>query len=297
MRVAQKLLTLACVACTTLTLNSCSAEKAMTTPKQIDITIGESFKGFETRYPSVKISGQNLKEFGFMKFYEMDWNPKNASSITIKSPETVAHFSDVIHLFITEDSVYTEKGITSFDFQAGISSEDWISHEEARIKFHEILQRLVKNGWEYAADYYSPRLTQKEGFRYKKNEKKYFYLDPSYILTADEWKDLHRRGASSQNYWTLHYKNKLFMQIKLGITNHKKDSKLGVYLMFIEVVNAERQAMLHFEGEDKKHWKSKWKEMLAEAKQERAKAEEAAKAKGYTIDETYQDFMINPDDY
>ena len=273
--------------------------KTMKKPTQIEITLGESFEGFVKKYPTIKTKKQDTGKWGYLKWYTFNWSTKNPANLVFKNNGNQININDAIYLSILEDSDYVKDGIIELKIQAGITADDWISHDEARLKFHEILQGFLDKGWRRAASLGRPRISRKDAMRYKKDEKDYFYLDPFYLPTLDEWKSLDRGGLMSSNLWVLRYKNKAFMTINVGITDHKTDPNKGAYLLFIEIVNDENEAKKYFSPDtddrmNKRDWKGLWEERLEEFKATRQKEEIKAIQKGYRIDIHYLDYFIPP---
>lgn len=136
---------------------------------------------------------------------------------------------------------------------------------------------------------------------YKLNQNRYYRMDPAYLPTLEEWRAL-KQGDTATNYWALHIDNKAFMTIQVGFEDHKTDPKLGSYLLFINILNGEMEARRYFSPDDedrmnKRNWKEHWQERLEMARKSRKEKEAVAMAQGYRIDESYQDYVVNPADY
>lgn len=273
-------------------------ENIMQKPSQVSITLGDSFDGFIERYPSVKKKHQDTKQWGFLNWYQFNWPTKKAARIFFKAKHYKISIAEVIYLSLLEDSDFTKEGIIEISLQAGLSADDWIDHDAARSRFYAILQDFMDNGWQYALGYSAPRLTGKESVRYKLNEESFHYLDPGYFPTLNEWKAL-EQGAAASNYWVLHDHNNAFMEIRLGIQNHKTDPDKAAYLMFIEINNDQNEAKKYFSSDTslpvhRGNWNEHWLERLEKAANTRQKRELAAIQKGYSIDLHYLDFYIRP---
>ena len=177
-----------------------------------------------------------------------------------------------------------------------------MTYEEARVKFYTFLQKLLKQGWERALVYDDPRISGRNAMHYKLTEEDMYYLDPSYEPTLEEWKKLETGGMSSSNFWVLHYKSKVFLEINLGVVPHKTDPELASYLMFITIRDGEEEAMRYMKPTDKPKWKELWEERLKRAFEKRTKKESQLKAKGkigYVIELQLgeHNFLKLPEDY
>ncbi|MEM6406045.1 MAG: hypothetical protein AAF669_05590 [Pseudomonadota bacterium] len=269
--------------------------------RHLHIHLGESFADFVHRNPVEreykKPSGSNIM------FYKYRWRlnpPASPASVTFHYGHNDIIVHNLIYMRVLEDR-RDDSGIGDIYLQAGITPDGWMPHTEARIQFHAFLQYLLAKGWRYAQGYEAPRLSGAQAMRYKLNEEPYFYLDPAYLPTRQEWRAL-RQGSSATNYWNLHIDNKAFMRIQVGFEDHKTDLELGSYILFIYLLNGEQQARRYFSPDDehrmnKRNWQIHWEERLQMARKTRAEREKTAIMEGYKIDESYQDYAINPADY
>jgi len=256
--------------------------------EEIKLEFGMTFEEFRKMYPNVPTRSGNT-------FYEKRWKTKNPSTIFFKYDETkILELPYTIRLYFSAFEHEREKGLSEFQTQTGITQADLLPYEEARVMFHSFLQRLLKEGWKRALSPYDPRITGRHAMHYKLTEDKRYYQDPEYEPTLEEWKKLEKGGFTSPNYWVLHYKNKIFLEIKLGVVPNKTDATLASYLMFITIRDGEEEAMRYFDGDEKPKWKSLWHEVKEEAMTERQKTETKLKTKGYTMDESYEDYVIDP---
>ena len=256
--------------------------------EEIKLEFGMTFEEFRKMYPNVPTRSGNT-------FYEKRWKTKNPSTIFFKYDETkILELPYTIRLYFSAFEHEREKGLSEFQTQTGITQADLLPYEEARVMFHSFLQRLLKEGWKRALNYYNPRISGRHAMHYKLTEDDMYYQDPEYEPTLEEWKKLETGGMGSSNYWVLHYKNKIFLEINLGVTAHKTDPNLASYLMFITIRDAEEEAMVHLVGDDKLKWKEKFPEMTTIQLNDRQKTETKLKTKGYTMDESYEDYVIDP---
>lgn len=232
----------------------------MEKPNHIEITLGESFTEFIKRYPSVKTSGQNFKEYGWMKWHKFYWSLNNPGQVSLKINNQKTIIQKVSYLSLTEDSDDVKSGVHDLHLQTSITSDTWLEDDEARLKFHNILTHLLANGWSYYLNLSDPHITSKESIRYKLNEEAFHYMDPHYLPTLTEWKILKK---DSPNFWTLHYNSKIFMEIDLDTRQHKTDVHKTAYLVNIKIHNATEEAKRYFASDtslpiSRKNWHKHW---------------------------------------
>ena len=265
--------------------------------EEIRVKLGMPFEEFE------KIKGMRKKhsptgKWGYLNFYEKHWSTKNPATIlfeldnnkTLKLPYT-------IRFDTFADSNMVNKGVCEIELQTGITKADLMTYEEARVKFYAFLQDLLKQGWKRALRYSQPRISDRQAMHYKLTENNMYYLDPSYEPTLEEWKKLETGGMSRSNYWVLHYKSKVFLSINLGVVPHKTDPTLASYLMFITIRDGEEEGMSYTKEREESKWKETQVDDVKRYLNYRKEAETKVKAKGYTIDESYEDYVIDPKEY
>jgi len=265
--------------------------------EEVKLSIGGSFKDFYANYPKAKIKRVGDDKWGYTTFYTLRWSSNKPANLTISYKDMNLSLENTIYMMLTEESEDTQKGLKTFQLQTGITQADLMTYEEARVKFYAFLQKLLKQGWKRALVYDDPRISGRHAMHYKLTEEDMYYQDPTYEPTLEEWKKLETGGMSSSNFWVLHYKSKVFLEINLGVVPHKTDPELASYLMFITMRDGEEEAMGYMKPTDKPKWKELWEERLEKASKNRIKAEDKVKTKGYSIDESYEDYVIDPKEW
>ena len=263
--------------------------------EKVQLGMGESFKDFYLIYNQAKVKRVGDDKWGYTTFYTYNWSTKKPANISILDQENIIlDLPNTIYMMLTEESEDSKKGIKKIQLQTGITQADLLPYEEAKVRFHDFLQKLLKAGWKRAIRYSQPRISGRHAMHYKLTEDDMYYQDPAYEPTLEEWKKLETGGMSSSNYWVLHYKNKIFLEINLGVVPHKTDPELASYLMFITIRDGEEEAMSYTKERLELKWKETYQEDNKRYSEFRQKIETKLKAKGYTIDENYEDYMIEP---
>ncbi len=266
-------------------------------PEEIRVKLGMPFEELE------KIGGMRKKhspagKWGYLDFYKKHWDIEKPAKIILTYDDTkTLQLPYTIRFRSSADSNRIKKGLSKFQLQTGITKADLMTYEEARVKFYAFLQDLLKQGWERALRYSQPRISDRLAMHYKLTEDDMYYLDPSYEPTLEEWKKLETGGMSSSNYWVLHYKSKVFLRINLGVVPHKTDPTLASYLMFITIRDGEEEGMSYTKEREETKWKETHVDDVKRYLTYRKEAETKVKAKGYTIDESYEDYVIDPKEW
>lgn len=275
----------------TFALNACSDQKQATSIEQNkpmqNLTLyfnKETGAEFAARTQS---ASSNPLPTSSTTFYNLDWD-KNPIDLKIEHGQNTITLQHVIGVQAGVGD--SDKLITGYHVFAGLTNEDTMSHDQARLTMLAILQQLTTAGWQHFISLSDPRLIGKEAFNYFFQDTTYG-MDPSYQLTLDEWMRL-ENGAS----WILHA-NGVFLTIDLRRDQKLMDAnKPGAYFVRYDFESEKRYFAPYFRDEDLKKWEinaARWVELYPGIKKEmnriRAKKEAALKAQGIRIDESYQD--------
>ena len=266
-------------------------------PETVTLKLGMPFKEIE-QIKGIYKKHSPAGKWGYLNFYKKYWDVETPATIRLEyDNDKVLELPYTIDMMVTEESEDSQKGIKEFQTQTGITKADLITYEEARKRFYYFLQNLLKAGWKRALSPYDPRISGRLAMHYKLTQEDMYYLDPSYEPTLEEWKKLETGGLGASNYWVLHYQNKIFLRINLGVTPHDSDANLASYLMFITIHDAEEEAMSYTKEREEAKWKETHVDDVKRYLNYRKKTETILKAKGYTIDESYEDYTIDPKEW
>ncbi|MDQ9036653.1 hypothetical protein RFH07_08545 [Acinetobacter seifertii] len=180
--------------------------------------------------------------------------------------------------------------ITSYDnISAGLSNDDAISHDQARLAMLAIFKDLRQVGWQRVIELSSPRLLGKDTISYA--NKRTYELDPDYPYTLNEWMQL-KDGSR----WLLQA-NGIYLTIQMYREQSKMDPQQpGEYFVRYEFESEKEYYAPYFKDDDLKKWEmnaARWVSLYPAIKKEmnqiRAKTEAKLKAQGVQIDASYQD--------
>lgn len=220
-------------------------------------------------------------------FYNQQWH-KNPIDVVIEhGPNTIT----LHHVISVQTATAGNNGIVNSynNIGAGLTNDDTMSHDQARLEMLSIFKHLKDKGWQRFIRLSGPRLTGKEAWAYA--QKEFYELDPDYIYTLDEWMRL-KDGSR----WMLQANG-----IYLTITMRRDESKMdpqqpGAYYISYEFVSEKKYYAPYFQDDDLKKWEinaARWVALYPGIKKEmnqiRAKKEAELKAQGIMIDESYQD--------
>lgn len=281
------------ITCISLTLiigcQKTEENKKMESPKIVEIAFKESFESFKERYPSVKVEHQPIGA----NFYEFGWPEKMPGVIRFNMDGDHFDFPNAIHFLMMEVISESNRGITKFSFKSGITYDKKISHDVARLKFHDFLRSLLDKGWKRTISFSDPRLSGSQAAHYMREHENFYSLDPDYLPTLKEWMAVDKLTSM---FWGLQADNKAFMSIDLQRKFDKTNPDIGVYLLSISIVNDQEKGRLQFAPEKKLDWNDlkKWEAVQSNLLKIRAKREKDLLSKGYKIDESYEDYEITP---
>ena len=227
-----------------------------------------------------------------LNFYERAWNSKSLGTVHIEHGDYSFTVPHVLSTMGTEDTLFIDRGIYDFSIQSGLSPDEFIDHDQARLQMMALLQSLVATGWQpYIGYQEEPRLSGKESFQYLLEDGSLYTPDPQYTPTFDEWMSL---GITQE--WAFHIDN-VFLNINFRRRlSHKGNNDLGVYLLTFTLLTRDEEARNHFSGNDREQWLSLWGEAATTSKVSRYKKEVELIKRGYHINTDYVDPIIHPDD-
>ena len=179
---------------------------------------------------------------------------------------------------------FKAEGLKSISINAGISAPELVSHDEARLKIHGILRRLVDSGWKSITPRSRPRLSGQARIDYALQASSSIGLDPAHMPTLGDWMRIENRTS-----WYL-YADGTYLELMFTRDSALMDpTKPGAYLVTFTF----RTAAEFFRGfagpDDRLRWKEVLSRELAKAQVVRAQKESELRSKGIKIDESYQD--------
>ena len=263
------------------------------------VAVFTSFILFERRAPmttpivtlALNLSADNFaqalgKERGINKqpaglnFHDRDWPFRAPGKVRFVHGPHSFDIDLVLTVMGTEDVERPAFGIEKFFVHRGLKSDDLMPHDEARYLTMAFLQQLMALGWR---PYY---FTSEARLKGKSSWSDTDDRDPRYTPTFEEW-----MGNISQ-HWKLEA-NGVYLRVSIERAFETDDPlKPGAYLMTVELRTELNVVRLWFPEEKRDNWQEFWPDMAITDKEQRAKEEAQARAKGLEIDTDYRDARI-----
>jgi hypothetical protein len=257
------------------------SKKVTAMTQQVTIKVGEQGDALVKRYPDLFHID---KQPAGMNFYELDWNKPPRGVVILdhgKHSFTMEDVLGIVGFYVPDRS---NEGIYSFTVKAGITEPDLISHDEARLKTHAILQRILQAGWKPLVGRGDPRISGKDQLNYIFATSSVNGLDPRYVPTFEEWVRIESRTP-----WSF-YADHLYLTVSFTRERTLTDpEKPGAYLLNFNIRSEAEVFRAYVSPLDRPKWKELLPAELPLYPQERAKAEATLRAKGIKIDESYED--------
>jgi hypothetical protein len=220
-------------------------------------------------------------------FYNLDWD-KHPIDVLI---EHGANSITLHHVIGVQAATAGTSGIvTSYNnISAGLSNDNMMSHDQARLAMLAIFKDLKQAGWQRYISLSDPRLNGKDAWDYASKE--FYELDPDYVYTQDEWMRL-KDGSR----WILQA-NGIYLTITLRRDQTKMDPQQpGAYYVSYKFQSEKEYYAPYFKDDDLKKWAintARWVSLYPGIKKQmnqiREKTEAELNAQGIMIDESYQD--------
>lgn len=227
-----------------------------------------------------------------LNFHEQNWSIKDQGTVRVDHGQYSFTIPYVLGSTGVEDTEHLDRGIIDFNIKSGITPDEFIDHDEARIKFMNLIQNLTALGWQHYIQFHSdPRLSGRQSFLYTIMEDIGYGPDPTYIPDYEEW-----MAARSGIAWTLHADD-IFLKVSFRRdSDHMEDNKPGVYLLSFQLLTREERAREYYTGKNREQWLDIWGTDAKKEKIWRYEKEVELIEKGYHINTDYIEPKIHPDD-
>ena len=219
-----------------------------------------------------------------VNFYSIKWGTTSPGIVKVEQGTHSFSIGSAISVSGSDDPNFSAENILEWDINAGVSDQDLIAHDEARLKFFSILQKIRKAGWTRYIYRGYPRLTKSDAIQFAIIESPVYSLDPDYLPPLREWMTLPDRAI-----WQFHTEG-AYLTLALSRDPGRVDvQQQGAYFIEYTLVS-ETEELRQAVGPTKRAiWKESLPAQLAQLKADRQKAEDVLARKGVHIDETYSD--------
>ena len=272
-----------------------------------------NMKGNKPFQPLVFTVGENPTDFiqrmkNIHQPIGVDRQPAGLNFYTIDAPQGTRKIARIEHgpysfdippmmkYMGTEDADLPELGIKSLDFTF-VRKDDGQknTHEQAREFFIGYIKMLSDLGWQRFITPSKPRISGSQSYQYILEGNDYYVPDLTVEPSLETWK-----AMENTHIWTL-YTDGLFMKIKYRreqdpSDKNKTPDESAYYIFSLEITTKDEFAKGYMDFENRATWKQHWASEIKPLKTLRYKIETELRDKGYTIDTSYQDPIIHPDD-
>ncbi len=257
-------------------------------PMTLKIKVGESGKEFLQRNNLDSRDNVDRQPVG-LNFHEHDWSTKNPGTVHVEHGPYSFVIPHALGVMGSENADRMEEGLYKFKVTALISTNRPTPHDEARLAFDALLQTLIQAGWKTFFLYEDPRLNGEEAFKYSLGDSTVaFPID--YSPTLDEWMTI------SSGHWRL-YAGDLFFNVDIWRDYKRMDpQKPGAYLLSFTLYGKEQLGRTYVKSKDRDHWQTLWVDIIKGLKKERYATEKKLQRMGYTIDTSYVEPLVHPED-
>ncbi|MES2756704.1 MAG: hypothetical protein V4693_04960 [Pseudomonadota bacterium] len=247
----------------------------------IQIVVGERGSTFSAKNaPNLKVDEQPAG----INFYTIRFTPKSRGRALILVGHKPFSIDHVISITGSEDVDLREEGISEFHINSSIDGSGTILHDDARLKFFNIVRNITNAGWRSIIPRGMARLRGKSMTQYLLENKKYTTLDASYIPSLNEWMRI-----PSLTVWEF-YLDQTYLSLKFTRENSLQDPlKPGAYLVSFDIQSEAEYFRSYVDSSDRKNWREILPKELRTLAESRAKMEEAMRKKGEVIDSAYVD--------
>ncbi|QHB91731.1 hypothetical protein F9K57_15875 [Acinetobacter baumannii] len=221
-----------------------------------------------------------------VSFRELQFSPPNLGKITI---ENGSNTLSIEHVFSVLGTQYDKnEGIQVLDIDAGLTKEEFATPEQVYQSYVALMKRINQAGWKNYFFIDAPRIAKEDNIKHLSKSRD--VIDPSYIFSFEEWKNIINNSPTKSLGYRL-YANGVILDISLKRTakNERNEEQYMLRFSFQSVRYNERDSIPDSDKMTPSEFKQAFKKRLIENKKYREKEERKAKAEGYHIDEEYTD--------
>ena len=259
-------------------------------------SVGENPTDFIQRMKNV---GQPIgvdRQPAGLNFYTMKSQQGTRQVARIEHGQYSFDIPPIMKYMGTEDADLPELGIKLLRFTF-VRKDDGQknTHEQAREFFIGYIKMLADLGWQRFINTSEPRLSGPQSYQYILEGNDYYVPDLNVEPSLKTWK-----AMGNTHIWTL-YADDLFMDIKYRrkqdpSDQNKTPDESAYYIFSLEITTRDEFAKSGMKFEQRDTWQQHWGQIMKRLKTLRYKIEAELRDKGYTIDTSYQDPIIHPDD-
>ena len=226
-----------------------------------------------------------------LNFHDQRWNTKSKGTVQVANGDYSFTIPNVLSLMGTEDTEHLNEGIYKFSVRSGITPDEFISHDQARIQFMAMLRSLVALGWQPIVSHSEPRLSGKQAIKYAIQNMGADIIDPQYTPALNEWMEI------DSDISCAFHANNVFLDVGFRRNlNYMDKNGEGVYLLNFTLTTKETIARSHFSGNEREQWQTLWVDTMKKLKLIRYQKEVELIKQGYHINTQYVDPVIHPQD-
>ncbi|WPP70306.1 hypothetical protein SOI81_01120 [Acinetobacter pittii] len=226
-----------------------------------------------------------------VSFRELQLSPPNLGKITI---ENGSNTLSIEHVFSVLGTQYDKnEGIQVLDIDAGLTKEEFATSEQVYQSYVALMKRINQAGWKNYFFTDAPRIAKEDNIKHLSKSRD--VIDPSYIFSFEEWKNIINNSPTKSLGYRL-YANGVILDISLKRTakNERNEEQYMLRFSFQSVRYNERDSISDSDKMTSIEFEQAFKKRLIENKKYREKEERKAKAEGYHIDEEYTDPDVWP---
>jgi len=247
---------------------------------QLTFSINEPAKEF------IKLNSDTVKTVNRppgVNFYVARWDAKNLGIANFTHPNNSFVITNVLSVTAADDMHSPEEGLVHFSINAGISADEFITHDEARVGFIKVLQMIRRSGWEVFISEGDPRLRGKDMLNFALIQSPSSSLDADYHPTFDEWMKI-----PSNTRWSF-YGEDVYLSIEFMREPTMLDpEKPGSYLITYTFESENEHYRNYVEPEQRVHWRESLLRQFSTLPILREKTEAELGSRGIKIDTQYR---------
>lgn len=197
--------------------------EAMSTPQNVTLHFGqqgvEDFNTYTGGNVDVQPAG--------MSFFDLFWTPPNLGTVNIAHENHTLTLDNVFSVLGSQKG----SGVNGIDMDAGLNKAEFVEPKEAYLAYKELLTRINQQGWRQYYTNAEPRISELDNLKFINEHRE--VIDPSYILTYEEWVDIFKNDAHKDLNFNLYLDGiLLWIWLRKADENGKKEEQYMLSFSF-----------------------------------------------------------------
>ncbi|MGP9491345.1 hypothetical protein [Psychrobacter sp. AOP7-B1-24] len=201
--------------------------KSISTPQNVTLHFGQ--QGVED-FNTYTGGDVDIQPAG-MSFFDLFWTPPDLGSVNIAHENHTLRIDNAFSVLGSSKNNNVSKGIVGIDIDSSLNKAEFVEPKEAYSAYKELLTQINQQGWRQYYTNAEPRISELDNLKFINEHRE--VIDPSYILTYEEWVDIFKNDAHKDLNFNLYLDGIiLWIWLRKADENEKKEEQYMLSFSF-----------------------------------------------------------------